>query len=151
MNERAVEYTAGAERVSFLYDRSLSSSTRQLSVVVVVVTASSHDIMRAHRKGTGAGFLFPGHSFYKYRLENQMAAQTDYIQGFILEFQIEHSSSYHKNNFCFFTVRGLTRGGMLSFALLDYRVTNQIYIYVTRKSSSPNLSQSECLIRHCLI
>ena len=25
-----------------------------------------------------------------------------------------------------------------SFALLDYRVTNQIYIYVTRKSSSVN-------------
>ena len=38
-----------------------------------------------------------------------------------------------------------------SFALLDYRVTNQIYIYVTRKSSNANLSQSECLIRHCLI
>ena len=111
MNEREVEYTAGAERGTFLYDRSLSSSTRKLSVVVV--TASPHDIMRAHRKCTGAGFLFPGHSFYKYRLENQMAAQTDYIQGFILEFQIEHSSSYHKNNFCFFTVRGLTRGRML--------------------------------------
>ena len=92
MNEREVEYTAGAERGTFLCDRSLSSSTRQLSVVVVVVTASSHDIMRAHRKCTGAGFQFPGHSFYKYRLENQMAAQTDYIQGFILEFQIEHSS-----------------------------------------------------------
>ena len=38
-----------------------------------------------------------------------------------------------------------------SFALLVYRVTNQIYIYVSRKSSSANLSQSECPIRHCLI
>ena len=40
------------------------------------------------------------------------------------------------------TVRGLTRGRMFrlfpSFALLDYRVINQIYIDVTRKSSSAN-------------
>ena len=39
----------------------------------------------------------------------------------------------------------------VSFALLDYRVTNQIYLSVTQNTSSPNLSQSECLIRHCLI
>ena len=38
-----------------------------------------------------------------------------------------------------------------SFALLDYWVTNQIYLSITRKTSRDKLSQSECLIRHCLI
>ena len=38
-----------------------------------------------------------------------------------------------------FTVRGLTRGRMLiSEFCTAYRVINQIYIYVTRKSSSAN-------------
>ena len=35
-----------------------------------------------------------------------------------------------------------------SFALLDYRVTNQIYIFVTRKSSSANSEIKQCLMRH---
>ena len=57
------------------------------------------------------------------------------------------------SNRCIFTFRGQTRGRMLisEFCTTYYRVTNQIYIYVTRKSSSANLSQLERLIRHCLI
>ena len=38
----------------------------------------------------------------------------------------------------------------LCFALLDHRVTNQIYLAATGKASSDNLSQSDHLIRHCL-
>ena len=38
-----------------------------------------------------------------------------------------------------------------SFAPHDHRVTNQTYLSTTRKTGSTNLSQSECLIMHCLI
>ena len=44
------------------------------------------------------------------------------------------------------TVRRLIHGRMLSFALLDYRVTNQIYLSVTQNTSSAILNQSDSLI-----
>ena len=46
----------------------------------------------------------------------------------------------------------MTHDGMLITEFCtDYSVPNQIYLSTTRKTSSTNLSQSECLIRHCLI
>ena len=49
---------------------------------------------------------------------------------------VKSISKYVQNN----TVRGVTRGRMFisEFALLNYRMTNQIYLSVTRKSSSAN-------------
>ena len=74
------------------------------------------------------------------------------------DYPIDAEGAYNKQSYymCIYTVRcpyvthltvrGLTRGRMLipSFALLDYRVTNQIYIYEPRKSSSANSEIKQC-------
>ena len=73
----------------------------------------------------------------------------DCIRYIIVVFCYSHKSTDEHSCFIF-TVSAPTGGKMLitvpSFALLDYRVTNKIYLFATRNTSSAKLSQSECLI-----
>ena len=49
----------------------------------------------------------------------------------------------------FFTIWGPTRDKMLIYTLLDYRVTNQIYLATTRKTSSAELEIDKSDLSFC--